>query len=113
VNFVLPVLLLVLVSTGCSTDQLPPIDKPDQLVRDCDALLAGTSIDSANLPDSIRVLNPVAVDRGENYIMITTFAHEGAGARGYVVSRQANLQIAHYKLTASAYPNIFRFELLP
>ena len=105
--------VVAFMSISCATNNLPPIDKPDQLVKDCDALLAGAAIDQAQWPVSIRNLNPVAVDRAENYIMITIFAQTGTGARGYIVCRQNNLQIEHYKITASPYPDIYQFEFLP
>ena len=105
--------LFVFMSIGCASHSFPPIDNPDQLANDCDALLGGAAIDAVHWPVSIRSLNPVSLDRGVNYIMITTFAQTGAGARGYVISRQKNLQITHYIITASQYPDIYRFELVP
>jgi hypothetical protein len=109
----LPLILLVLMLAGCSTNNFPLIDKPDQLVKDCDALVAGGATDPANWPASIRSLNPVAVDRGENYVMITIFAQANIGARGYIVCRKNNLQIAHYTISPSQYPDVYQFELLP
>ncbi len=113
---ILPALLVVFMSMGCSSNNLPPIDKPDQLVKDCDSLPAGradATIDQAKWPASIRRLNPVAVDGGGNYVRITTFAQTGTGARGYIVCRQNHLQIARYKITTSRYPDIYQFELIP
>jgi hypothetical protein len=110
---ILPLTLLVFMLVGCATNNLPPIDKPDQLVKDCDALLAGGAIDPTQWPASIRSLNPVSVNRGGNYVMIITFAQTGMDARGYVVSRQNNLQITRYKITASQYSDIYQFELIP
>jgi hypothetical protein len=112
-NNVLPFVFLVFVAVGCSTNPLPPIDKPDRLVKDCDALLAGGAMDRDHWPASIRSLNPVSLDRGENYIMITTFAQTGAGARGYIICRRNNLRIDNFKITASHYADIYEFELVP
>ena len=70
-------------------------------------------MDPAHWPASIRSLNPVLLDRRDNYIMITTFAQTGAGASGYIVCRQNGLKIAHYRITASQYPGIYQFELVP
>ncbi len=113
---ILLVLLVVLVPFGCSTDDLPSIENPDRLVKDCDALLIGSpnsKIDPAQWPASIHSLNPTLVEREENYIIITTFAQTGIGTRGYMISRQNNFQVAHYKITPSQYPNIYRFEFVP
>jgi len=89
---------------------------PAQLLRDCDALLAGEnvySIESGKWSDSIRKLKPISVTKEKAGIYITTFAETGVGARGYVVAHNKPANAEHLVISDTSYPNIYRFDFKP
>jgi hypothetical protein len=113
-----PALLVLAVLCACTTSlrDLPAIDNPTQLTADCDALLqdpALTMLDQDKWPDSIKKLSPVMVNKEGAGIYITTFAETGIGACGYVVSHTKPADTDHYSVSATPYPNIYRFDFKP
>jgi hypothetical protein len=98
---------------ACSAVNLPPIDDPARLTKDCDVLLADPKATSANnWPDSIVKLHPVMVEKEGGAIWITTFAQTGVGAWGYVVCH-SKPGGAHYSISETAYAGIYRFDFKP
>jgi len=115
--------LCVALLAGCSSkkptsssSEMPVIDDPALLARDCQRLSADTTVHGIakdQWPDSIKKLNPASVTREENGIFITIAAGAGVGNRGYVVAIFKPGDNAHYTITDTPYSKIYRFDFKP
>ncbi len=95
---------------------MPVIDDPGLLARDCTLLEGDTSVHAIareKWPDSVKKLSPVSVMREANGIFITTAGDSGAVSRGYAIAVFKPGNNAHYTITDTPYPKIYRFDFKP
>lgn len=114
VRYLLLLLPIVLVMTGCSS-RLPHIDDPARLVKECHALatLPDGPVEAGSWPASVKALQPLEVREIAGETLIKTYEETGSGVRGYLVSEKPPAPISEYQIIPTEFPGIYRFEFQP
>jgi hypothetical protein len=105
---------LVLVGACSSSDPLPKVDDPAQLVRVAEALLSKQGVvPREHWPAAIAALRPREVTVIGDQVVVTCEMATGVGARGYVVNPHNAPLDAHLHAQPTEAPGIYRFEWRP